>query len=103
MCSSTSALSGMTEIPDGVMLTVKAVPGSSRTEIGGLQGPMLKIKVAAPPEKGKANKALLEFLAGKLKLKKSAVQIQSGQTSCVKQIVIRGVSLRDAEALLKKT
>ncbi|MBC8378073.1 MAG: DUF167 domain-containing protein, partial [Planctomycetes bacterium] len=46
-----------------IQLTVKVVPGSSRTEIAGTLDGMLKIRVAAPPEKGKANKALLAFIA----------------------------------------
>ena len=53
----------------GVIFKVKVVPGSSRTVIAGVLGGMLKVKIAAPPEKGKANKALIDFLAGKLGLK----------------------------------
>ena len=85
----------------GLCLTVKVVPGSSRTEIAGLHDEMLKVKVAAPPEKGKANKMLLEFLARQLKIKKNALQITSGQTSCVKQIRIEGVKQEHVERLLK--
>jgi uncharacterized protein (TIGR00251 family) len=87
---------------DGVLcLTVKVVPGSSRTEIAGIQGEMLKVKVAAAPEKGKANKALLDFLAKQLQIKKNALQITSGLTSCIKQIRIEGVQQKDVEELLK--
>ena len=50
------------DIASGVQLTVKVVPGSSRTEIAGMHDAMLKIKIAAVAEKGKANKALLESL-----------------------------------------
>ena len=83
------------------MIAVKVVPGSSRTEIAGRHGQMVKIKIAAPPEKGKANKALVEFLAGKLNVKKNAVQIHSGHTGCIKQVIIQGVALSDVEALYK--
>ncbi len=82
-------------------ITVKVVPGSSRTEIGGVYGEMLKIKVAAPPEKGKANKALLEFIAKQLGIKKNALQIESGQTSCVKQIRIADVTTEQVQKLFK--
>lgn len=52
---------------------------------------MVKIKVAAPPEKGKANTALVDYLAGVLAVKKTAVSIVSGQTSPVKQISVEGI------------
>lgn len=85
---------------DGVILTVKVVPGSSRTQISGRHGDMLKIKIAAPPEKGKANKELQKYLAAQLKIKSKDVQIQSGQTSCVKQLLIQGVTEQDVQSLL---
>ena len=87
---------------DNVVITVKVVPGSSRTESVGLHGQMYKIKVAAPPEKGKANKVLVAFLAEQLKIKKNAVQIKNGQTNAVKQIELRGVSKQDVESLLQQ-
>ncbi|NLW83149.1 MAG: DUF167 domain-containing protein [Phycisphaerae bacterium] len=71
--------------------TVKVVPGSSRTAYCGMYGGMVKIKVAAPPEKGKANTALVDYLAGVLAVKKTAVSIVSGQTSPVKQISVEGI------------
>jgi len=49
-----------------VLITVKVVPGSSRTAIAGVLGGMLKVKVAAPPEKGKANRMLASLLAQRL-------------------------------------
>jgi hypothetical protein len=83
----------------GVHLTVKVVPGSSRTEITGIYDGMLKIKVAAPPEKGKANKALLEFLAKQLGIRKNALRITSGQTSAVKQVWLEGTTEKEIEKL----
>ena len=83
---------------DEIVITVKVVPGSSRTESAGLHGQMYKIKVAAPPEKGKANKMLAAFLAGELNIKKNAVQIKNGKTSCVKQIILRGVTEQDVQS-----
>jgi uncharacterized protein (TIGR00251 family) len=83
----------------GIYVTVKVIPGSSRTEIAGIHDDMLKIKVAAPPEKGKANKALLAFLAKQLGIRKNAVRITSGQTSGIKQIWIEGVAKKDVKKL----
>ncbi|MEN8127705.1 MAG: DUF167 domain-containing protein [Planctomycetota bacterium] len=83
---------------DGVIITVKIIPGSSRTDSAGMHGQMYKFKIAAPPEKGKANKMLVAFLAGELGIKKTAVQIKSGQTSPVKQILLQGVSEENVQA-----
>lgn len=56
---------------------------------------MLKIKIAAVPEKGKANKALIKFLAKKLGTKPQQIDIISGQTNPVKKIRISGLTLED--------
>ena len=68
--------------------TVKVVPGSSQTTYCGIHDGMVKIRIAAPPEKGKANKALIDYLAALLSVKKNTVHIVSGQSNPVKQIVI---------------
>ncbi|HML75974.1 MAG TPA: DUF167 domain-containing protein [Anaerohalosphaeraceae bacterium] len=77
---------------EGVMFIVKVVPGSSRTQIAGPMGQMLKIKVAAAPEKGKANDCLIDFLAEKLGIRKNAIVIVSGHTSPIKQIRIEAMT-----------
>jgi len=87
------------EVDDGVILEVKVVPGSSRTCMCGLLDGILKIKVAAAPEKGKANQCLIEYLAKQLGVKRNSVNIITGKHSPVKHIQILGVS---AKTLLKK-
>ena len=87
------------EVNDGVVFAAKITPGSNRTAVAGLFDEMLKIKVSAIPQKGKANKCLLEFLAKQLGVKKKAVSIISGQTNPIKHIQVLGIS---AETLLKK-
>jgi|SRR4030042_892906 uncharacterized protein (TIGR00251 family) len=87
------------EIDNSVVFKVKVVPGSSRSAICGLLDGMVKIKVSAAPEKGKANKCLLDFLAKQLGVKKNAVSIISGKTSAVKNVQVMGISTR---ILLKK-
>jgi uncharacterized protein len=70
-------------------LRIKVIPHSSKTEIKGeMADGTLKIAVAAPPEKGKANAALIEFLAGKFGVSKSAVVIISGAGARLKLIKI---------------
>lgn len=85
------------------MITVKVVPGSSRSEIVGRHGTMLKVRVAAPPEKGKANKALIEFLAKRLDLRKADLEITSGHTSSVKQVFLAGASAKAVEEMYEKS
>ncbi len=87
------------EIDERVVFMAKIVPGSkSPTRICGLLDGMLKVKVSAAPEKGKANQCLLKFLAKQLGVKKKAVSIISGQTSPVKHVQVSGIS---ADTLLK--
>ncbi|MBN2513371.1 MAG: DUF167 domain-containing protein [Sedimentisphaerales bacterium] len=85
-------MSLFSDTKEGVMFTVKVVPGSSRTQIAGPMGQMLKIKVAAAPEKGKANDCLVDFLAERLGIRKNAITIVSGHTSPVKQIRIEAMT-----------
>lgn len=85
-----------------IIVKVKVVPGSSRTAAAGILDGMLKIKIAAPPEKGKANAALIEFISGKLDVKKTAIKITSGLTSSIKELVIEGVTAGQIEKLSAK-
>ena len=88
------------ELDESTVFTVKVVPGSSGpTRICGLLGGMLKVKVSAPPEKGKANQHLVKFVADRLGVKKHSVSIITGKTSSVKRVQVVGTS---AETLLKK-
>jgi len=70
-------------------IRVKVIPKSSKTElIGYLPDGTWRVKVAAAPEKGKANRALCEFLAAKFNVPKTNVRIVSGETSHLKRIHI---------------
>ena len=71
------------------MLRVKVIPRSPKTEFAGtLADGTLKIRLAAPPEKGRANEALIAFLAEKYQTQRSSIQIVSGHTSPQKLIRI---------------
>jgi uncharacterized protein (TIGR00251 family) len=72
-------------------LVVKVVPKSAKTELAGvLPDGTWKIKVAAAPERGKANRALCEFLARHLGVAVSRISIVSGEASRVKRIRVDG-------------
>lgn len=88
------------EIEQGVEIRVKIVPGSSKTQISGILDDMLKVKIAAPPEKGKANKSLIAFLAKSLGVKKNDVEIVSGKTNSVKMLRIFGINPDMIQTLL---
>ena len=76
----------------GITLTLHIQPGAKKTEIAGLHGDALKIRLAAPPVDGKANEALIKFIADTLGLAKSAVHLKSGQTSRRKVLEVLGAS-----------
>jgi len=88
------------QLDGGAIFAAKIVPGSSgNTRICGVLDGMLKIKVAAPPEKGKANQCLLKFLARVLDVKKNSLSIIAGKTSPIKRVQVSGISI---EALRTK-
>ena len=73
-------------------LSVKVVPGSSRNQIVGWLGDALKIKVMAPPEKGRANEAVVETLAEKLGISTDDIEVVSGHSSTSKVIAITALT-----------
>lgn len=83
----------------GVSFEVKVVPGASRDQVVGLLGDKLKVKVAAPPENGKANAAVCRLIAQTLGVAASAVRVVRGASQPNKCIEVRGV---DAATLLAK-
>lgn len=80
---------------------VKVVPNASRTSYCGLVNGLHKFRIAAPPEKGKANETLVDFLAKILHLRRNQIIIQSGQTNPLKTILIDGISEQDALAKIQ--
>lgn len=71
-----------------VTLTLHIQPGAKKTEVAGIHGDALKIRLAAPPVDGKANAALIDFIATVLDLPKAAITLKSGQTSRRKVLAI---------------
>jgi uncharacterized protein len=86
----------------GVILPVRAQPGARRNEFRGEQEGMLKVSVTQSPEKGKANKALVELLSKKLGLKKSQIELISGETSHQKRFMIRGLDPKELKQRIVK-
>jgi uncharacterized protein (TIGR00251 family) len=89
----------------GVTVAVRALPGAKRkTAILGVycegEKARLKIAVQAPAVEGRANSALVEFLADRFGLPKSGVTLVSGELSRSKVFFLRGVTVAEAKALL---
>ncbi len=76
----------------GYLLRLTVVPGARRTEVVGLYGDRLKVRVAAPPEKGAANQELLAFLARALRLPKTALRLALGAGSRSKVVEVHDLS-----------
>lgn len=82
-------------------LRVKVVPGAKRDEVIGPLGDRLKIRVIAPPEGGKANKAVCELVAAALGVDPRGVRVAHGTTSPLKTLAIEGCAQEWADALLE--
>ena len=86
--------------PDGVRLTLHVQPRAARTELAGLHGDALKLRVAAPPVDGAANLELVRFLATLLGLSRANVEVIAGAGSRRKAVLIHGLTVRAVERRL---
>jgi hypothetical protein len=86
--------------PDGTVVALWVVPGASRSEIAGRYGGALRIRIAAPPEGGKANRAVAKLLRDATGAR--SVDLLRGAASRRKQVLLVGVAPSEAERLLTK-
>lgn len=84
----------------GATLSLHVQPSAKKSECAGLHGEALKIRLAAPPVDGKANEALLRFLAQRLAIPRQQISLKSGQTSRQKVIEIESVTAERLATLL---
>jgi hypothetical protein len=82
-----------------VIFAVRVQPRASKDEIAGEIAGALKIRLQAPALEGRANEALIEFLAELLKTPKAAVRILNGECSRIKRVEIRGITKQQIERL----
>ena len=85
--------------PDGALVTVWVVPGAKRTEVVGYHGDALRVRVAAAPERGRANKAVIVLLE---RLLGSRVRLAGGAGSRRKRFVVVGVAANDLVSQLRQ-
>lgn len=80
-------------------MAVWAVPGASRTEVSGLHGDAVRVRVAAPPEGGRANRAIITLFAG---IFDARVDMAAGTTSRKKRLLVERVSVEEAADALSR-
>lgn len=78
-------------------IKVKVQPKASRNEILGFRGDVLQVRMTAPPERGKANLALVDLLAEALRVSKSSIRILKGHTARNKLLAVDGLSQDDLQ------
>jgi uncharacterized protein (TIGR00251 family) len=88
--------------PRGVIIPVRAHAAARRNAILGARQGMLRVAVTAAPEKGKANRAIIEILSKSLGVSKSAVELVSGDTSAQKRFLIVDAKLDDVRHVLER-
>lgn len=86
----------LTPSREGILLNVHAQPGARRSGLTGEHGGALRVAVNAPPDKGKANAAILAVLAVALGLKPSQIALIAGETSRRKRVLLAGLTAEDA-------
>jgi uncharacterized protein (TIGR00251 family) len=82
-----------------VTIVVHAQPGARRTEVAGLHGDSVRIRVAAPALEDRANEALVDFVAGRFGVARRDVTLVAGAKSRQKRLRIRGAALPPAQAM----
>jgi uncharacterized protein (TIGR00251 family) len=85
-------VSWLTATGEGVLIAVRAAPRAARDEVAGLHGDAIRIRLRAPPVEGKANEALVRYLADRLGVPARAVALVAGQTGRAKRVRVAGVT-----------
>jgi uncharacterized protein (TIGR00251 family) len=85
---------------DGVVVRVHVQPKARREQIIGMHGDRIKLAVTEPPDKGKANDAVMRLIAATLNISPSRVEILRGEISRQKDLLVRNLELAEVRALL---
>lgn len=87
--------------PSGCVFAVKVAPGAKRNAVGGLHQGELKVSVTQVAENGKANPQVIKVLAEFLKIRKSQLELISGETSRHKKIACHSLTPQELQAKIK--
>jgi len=88
------------ETTAGVVLHLQVQPRSSKNQLVGLHGDLLKVKLTSPPVDGAANKCCCEYLAKVFQIAKGRVELIGGDKARQKRILLHGLELAEVEATL---
>jgi TIGR00251 family protein len=88
------------DVDDGCTLPVRVRPGAKKNDVAGIHAGAVKISLTAPPVDGRANEALIEFVAELLRIPRARVNLLSGATSRMKVLRITGKSAAEVQAAL---
>jgi len=89
--SSVTTTSPLLATATGIRLRLHVQPRASRSELAGVHGDALKVRVAVPPVDGAANETLVRFLAEQLGVARSAVRVESGAAGRAKVVTVEGI------------
>jgi len=90
----------LNETEEGVVISVRAQPRSSKAGLDGVMGDAVKVRIRSAPVDGKANKELVETLADAFDLAKSCVVFKSGETSKTKRLLLKGISAAEVRKVV---
>jgi len=90
----------LSDSPDGCVLPIRVHPGAKRNAITGTHDGALKLSLTTPPTDGRANEALIIFLAEHLRLPRARIALISGQTSRSKAVRITGLNAEEVRTML---
>jgi len=90
----------ITPAREGIRLTLHVQPRAAHSELMGIHGDALKLRIAAPPADGEANRELLRFLGEYLDVPRSSIELISGTASRRKTVLVRGISIELAQRKL---
>ena len=88
------------DVADGCTVSVRVQPGAKRDAVLGLHGGAVKIALSAPPVDGRANEALIAFVAGRVGLPRARVSLVSGMSNRSKVLRVTGKSAAEVKAAL---
>ncbi|NOZ07127.1 MAG: YggU family protein [Chloroflexi bacterium] len=93
-------MKGLQSHPEGTVLSIRVIPRAKKSAIAGWYGELLKVRLAAPPVEGKANQALIAFLAKELGIRKQRVEFLAGDRARQKRVLIRDLTTEEVKRRL---
>ncbi len=88
------------DVEDGCTLAVRVQPGARKNDVAGIHAGAVKISLTAPPVDGRANEALVEFLAELIRIPRVRIVVLAGATNRMKRLRITGKSAAEVQAAL---